>query len=133
MTNIHIKRIIVAIASVSLLLTTALFSGCNDGKNYEEEIANLQAQIDELKKDHEQFAAEHKEIMDKLEGGQTYGTTDEDETGSTTITTTTTTTTKSKNNNGTTAKPATTTTTTKSTTTTTKKPDDDGFGTEVGM
>ena len=82
--NIHIKRIIVAIASVSLLLTTAFFSGCDDGKNYEEEIANLQAQIDQLKKEHEQFAAEHKEILDKLENSETDGTTDEDETGSTT-------------------------------------------------
>ena len=38
MKNIPIKRIIVAFASVSLLFTTAFFSGCDDGKNYEEEM-----------------------------------------------------------------------------------------------
>lgn len=129
MKNTHIKRIIVAIAAFSLLLTTSLFSGCNIGKNYDEEIADLQAQIDELKKEHEQLAAEHKEILDRLEGSQTDGTTNEDETSSTTTTADA----NSNTNSGTTAKPTSksTTTTTKSSTTTTRDPD--GFGSEVGM
>ncbi len=119
MKNTHIKRIIVAFASASLFLSMLLCGGCSSGKNYDEEIADLQAQIDELKQEHEQFAAEHKAIMEQLEGKDETTEAEENETESTTTTTT-----KGGSNNGKTSK---------TTTPTTKKPDDDGFGTEVGM
>ena len=57
MKNKVFKRIIVGAISFSLVINLAFLCSCNSSKNYDEEIANLQKQIDELKEQNDALRA----------------------------------------------------------------------------